>query len=95
MVAKAQYLFSVQVDTNWYWNQHPQQHFITVPTRTILHPRLEVNAVTDFHSIPKSVCIHPICLTDSDYDCILEEIGCQDKIELGRNVEFYSDDEEN
>ena len=45
----------MQVDTNWYWNQHPQQHFITVPTFTILHPRLEVNAVIDFHDIPKSV----------------------------------------
>ena len=47
LVAKAQYLCSVQVDTNWYWNQHPQQHVNTVPTHTILHPRLEVNAVGD------------------------------------------------
>ena len=56
LVVKAQYLCSMQVDTNWYWNQHPQQHSITVSTRTILHPRLEFNAVTDFHDIPKSVC---------------------------------------
>ena len=56
LVFKAQYLCSMQVDTNWYWNQHPQQHVITVPTCTILHTRLEVNAVTDFHDIPKSVC---------------------------------------
>ena len=56
LVVKAQYLCSVQVDTNWYRNQHPQQHVITVPKRTILHPRLEVNAVIDFHAIPKSVC---------------------------------------
>ena len=55
LVVKSQYLCSIQVDTNWYWNQHPQQHIITVPTRTILHPQLEVNAVTDFDSIPKSV----------------------------------------
>ena len=78
MVVKSQYLCSVQVDTNWYWNQHPQQHIITVPTRTILHPQLEVNSVTDFDAIPKSVCNRtqaitaisrqPICLTDSDYD---------------------------
>ena len=56
MVVKAQYLCSTQVDTNWYWNQKPKQHVITVPTRTILHPQLEVNSVTDFHTIPKSVC---------------------------------------
>ena len=53
MVIKSQYIYSIQVDTNWYWNQHPQNHIITVTTRTILHPRLEVNAVTDFHAIPK------------------------------------------
>ena len=48
LVDKSQYLCSIQVDTNWYWNQHPQQHVITVVTRTILHPQLEVNAVTGF-----------------------------------------------
>ena len=78
LVVKAKYLFSMLVDNNWYWNQHPRQHVITVPTRKILHPLLEVNTVTDFHAIPKSVCtstqskksisIHPICLNDSDYD---------------------------
>ena len=84
MVIKAQYLFSMQVDTNWYWNQQPEHHVITVPTRTLLHPQLEVNAVTDFHAIPTSVCTRtqatetistqPICLTGSDYDYILKEI---------------------
>ena len=43
----------MQVDTNWYWNQHPQQHVIVVPTRTILHPRLEVTLVTYFLAITK------------------------------------------
>ena len=105
LVFKAKYLCSMQVDTNWYWNQHPQHNFITLPIRTILHPRLEVNAVADFHAILKSVCNRtqakiaisrqPICLTDSDYDYILEEIGCRDKIEFERDVEVYSDDEEN
>ena len=80
MVVKAQYLCSLQVDTHWYWNQHPQQHVITFPTRTILHSRLEVNAVMDIRDIPKSVCNriqkkiisrHPIRVTDSDYDYIL------------------------
>ena len=56
LVAKAQYHCSMKVDTNWYWNQHPQHHIITVPTLTIIHPRLEVNAVPDFHEITKSVC---------------------------------------
>ena len=56
LVVKAQYLCPVQLDTNWHWNQHPQQHVITVPTRTILHPRLEVNAIIVIHDILKSVC---------------------------------------
>ena len=55
-VVKAQCLSSMQVDTNWYWYPHPRQHVVTVPTRKIIHPQLEVNAVTDFHCIPKSVC---------------------------------------
>ena len=46
----------MQVDTNWFWNKHPILHVITVPTRTILHPQLEVNTVIDFHAIPTSVC---------------------------------------
>ena len=56
LVVKAQYICSMQIDTNWYWNQQAKHHVITVPTRTILHPQLEVNAVTDFHSIPTRVC---------------------------------------
>ena len=56
LVVKAQYIFSMQLDTYRYWNQHPQHHVITVPTRTIPHPQLEVNAVTDLHDIPLSVC---------------------------------------
>ena len=49
LVVKAQYLFLMQVDTNWYWNQHSKHHVITVPTRTILHSQLEGDAITDFH----------------------------------------------
>ena len=72
----------MQLYTNWYWNQQPKKYVITVPTRTILHPQLEVNTVTGFHAIPTSVCSRtqekkaisrqPICLTDADYDYILE-----------------------
>ena len=104
LVVKAQYLCSMQVYTNWYWNQHPQQHVITVPTHKIIHPRLEVNAVTDFTQYPqvyvpghkkKIIPRQPICLTYSDYDYVLEEIVCQDTIEFKTDVEAYSDDEEN
>ena len=56
LVVKAKYICSMQIDTNWYWNQQQKHHVITVPTRTIIHPRLEVNAITDFHAIPTSVC---------------------------------------
>ena len=80
----------MQVDTNWYWNKHLEQHVITVPTHTIFHPRLEVNTITYIHDITKSVCtrtqakeaisIKPICLTDSEYDYILEEIGRQENL---------------
>ena len=38
LVVKAQYICSMQVDTNWYWNQQPKHHVIIVPTSTILHP---------------------------------------------------------
>ena len=89
MVVKAQYLCSLQVDTNWYWDQQPKHHVITVLTGTTLHQQLEVNAVTDFHAIPTNVCTRtqaekaiprqPICFTDSYYDYILEGIGCQEK----------------
>ena len=63
-----------------------------MPTRTILHPQLEFDSITEFHAIPtsvrsitqakKAISRQPICLTDADYDYILEEIGRQDKIEL-------------
>ena len=39
----------------------------------------------------KSISRQPVCLTNSDYDYILEEIGRQDKIEFERDVEVYSD----
>ena len=46
LVVKAKYLCSMQIDTNWYWNQQPKHHVITVPTLKIIHPQLEVNAIT-------------------------------------------------
>ena len=38
LVVNAKYICSMQVDTNWYCNQQPKNHVITVPTRTIIHP---------------------------------------------------------
>ena len=43
----------------------------------------------------ESISRQPICLTDSDYDYILEEIGHRYKLEYERDVEVDSDDEEN
>ena len=104
MVDNAKYLCSMQVDTNWYWNQQPKHHVITLPTRTILHPQLEGDAITDFHLIHTSICSRtqakkaisrqPICLTGADYDYILEEIYRQDKIEFETEIDVYSDDME-
>ena len=37
LFVKAQYICTMQVQTNWYWNQNPQHHVITVKTCTILH----------------------------------------------------------
>ena len=89
LFVKAKYISSMQIDTNCYWNQQPKHHVITVPTRTILDPQLEGDAITDFHFIPTSICSRtqakkeisrqPICLNDSDYDYILEEISRQGK----------------
>ena len=105
LVGKAQYLCSVQVKNNWYWNQHTQQHVITVPTLTILRWRLQVNAIIYFHDIAKhvsnrkqakkAISRHPICLPDSSYDSILEEIGHRYKIEFEIDVEVHSDYETN
>ena len=52
LVVNAKYLCSIQVDTNSYWNQQSKHHVITVPTRTIIHPQPEGDAITDFHLIP-------------------------------------------
>ena len=97
LVVNAKYLCSMQVDTNWYLNQQSKHHVITVQTRTILHPQLEGDAMTDFYAILTSICSRtqakksisrqPICLTDADYDYILEEIGRQDKIEFEREID--------
>ena len=104
LVVNEKYLCLMLVNNNWYWNQQSKNHVITGPTRTILHPQLEGDAITDFHTIPTGICYRtqakkiistqPICLTYADYDYILEEIGHRDKIEFEREVDVFSDDME-
>ena len=53
LVVKAKHIFSVQENTNWYWKQQPLQHTIIVPTRTILHPRIDVITIIYVQDIPK------------------------------------------
>ena len=82
LVVKAQYLFSVQKNTYWYWEQHPLHHNIIVSTRIIIHPRLDVVRITYVKYIPNGVCNriqakkimqrYPICLTYAFYDYILD-----------------------
>ena len=87
LVVRAQYICSMQENTNWYWKQHSLQQNIIVSTRTILHPCLDVVIITDFQDIHKTFCNriqakkfrqrHPICIIDADYDYILDEIECR------------------
>ena len=104
LFVKAQYLCSMQVDTNWYWNQYPQNHVITVPTRTILHPLLEVNTVTYFYDRTKSLCnktqekIH--IKTYHMFDLFWLRLNLRRNLSLGKiefetDVEVYSDDKRN
>ena len=94
----------MQINTNWYWNLQPNHHVITVPTRKKLHTQLEINVITDFRTIPTSLCPRiqgkkcllrqPIRLNGYDYDYILEEIGRREKIDFEIYVDVYSDDME-
>ena len=74
-----------------------------VPTCTILHPCLDVFRITYIQYIPntflnriqekKLIQRHPICMTDPDYDYILDEIEHREKNEFERNVSGNSDKE--
>ena len=78
LVVKAQYLFFVQEDNNWYWKQQPLQQTIIVPTRTIIHPLLDVNIIGCVQDIPKNICgrnkakkgiqRHIIIITDANHN---------------------------
>ena len=92
LFVKAQYLCSVKENTNWYWKQQPLQQTIIVPTRTIIHPRLEVIIIRYLQDIPKKIFFrneakkeiqrHPIIVIDADYDSIIDEIERREKLSL-------------
>ena len=60
-------------------------------------------AVKHVHDIPRIICNrnqtkqnlqrHPVCLTDSDHEYILEEIEYRYKIEYEPNINNYGDEE--
>ena len=89
LVFKAQYLIFIQEKINWYWDHKKQQQVIIFPKLTIVHTCLDVGVVKDIRDIPKNICNrnnkkqdlrkHPICLTESDHDYILEEIEHREK----------------
>ena len=56
LVVKAQYICSMKENTNWYWKQQPLKHTIIVPTRTTIHPRLDVITIIYVQYTPKNVC---------------------------------------
>ena len=56
LVFKAQYLCSMQGNTDLYWEKNPLQQTIIFSTRTIINPHINVVGITDVHDIPKSVC---------------------------------------
>ena len=74
----------MQENTNWYWKQQQLQQSTLVPTRTILHPRLEVIKIRYVQDIHNNICSriqakqsmqrHPTIKTDTEYDYILDEI---------------------
>ena len=82
----------MQENTNWYCKQQPMQHTIIFPTRTIIHPRLDVITIRYVQYVTKNVCNriqakksiqrHPINMNDDDYDYILDEIERREKISL-------------
>ena len=83
-------------NTYCYWGQLKQHNNSIVPTRTILHPCLDVMSVTDANHITnivynrnqarKALKGHPIFLTDSDHNFIIYEIKHIDTIIYEINI---------
>ena len=94
LISKAQFLCSMQENTNWYWKHQPPQQTIICPSRTIIHARLDVITIQYVQDIPKNICNriqsktsierHPTGMTDADSDYILDEIECREKLSLNR-----------
>ena len=88
---------------NWHWKQQPMKHIIIVPTRTMIHPHLDVITIIHVQDTPKNICIriqakksmqrHPIIMTYADYDYIFDAIERHEKFEFERNVSVNSDKE--
>ena len=93
----------MQENTNWNWKQQTLQHTIIFPTRTLLHPRIDIiiiRYVKDIHNnicsrnqVKKSIQRHPIIMTDADYNYILDEIERREITDFERNVSVNNDDE--
>ena len=45
----------MQENTNWHWKKQPVKKNIIVPTRKVLHSRLDVVGITDVQDIPNNV----------------------------------------
>ena len=80
LVVKAQYINFMQENTKWYRGQKPQQKNIIVPTRTIVHPCLDVTTITKEKNTKsvfnknqehKAIQRSTIYLTKSDHDLYL------------------------
>ena len=79
------------------------QQTIIVPTRTVLHPSIDVIIIRYVQDTPNNLCNriqeqksiqrHPIIITDSNSDYILDEIEPCEKTEFERNVGGNSDKE--
>ena len=97
LVVKAQYLSCIQEKNDCYWDKKNNQQVIIVPTKTIVHPCIDVVAVKDVQDIPKIICninhLHPIYLNESDHDYILKEIEHIYKIDLEINIRDDGDEE--
>ena len=56
LVVNAQYLCYIQENTNWYWKQKPLKKTLIVPTRTLIHSRLDVITIRYVQETLKNSC---------------------------------------
>ena len=96
MVIIANYIRCMQENKICYWEGENNQQLIFFPTHTIVHTCLDVFVAKYGHDITisafninqtrKDLQRYLICLTDSDNDYIIDEIGGKEKIEYKINV---------